>query len=294
MGRLCFFQSILFTLFCFPNFNNNKMIQQFLFLALSTLVLCYNTLHVFLSNRPIEFQKTIITYSFILLSIYLPLYFLKVFHFNTIKFFAYWGGILFLLLPYLLFNIFPIYVLPLTLSSSLVIAVPIVYGCSMIYFYMSSLYKEYSNLTILYSKIEIATVFISLVTWSLLPIIMHLGISNLLENIIVNSCFILSVYLLLKKNAVVSKKKFADLQILLDSTEKENTLQEDFNFTTREKEIISYLAKGLTYKEIGEVLFISDRTVGKHVSNIYAKTGVNQKYELLEKLKIISVLGTSC
>jgi Response regulator containing a CheY-like receiver domain and an HTH DNA-binding domain len=50
----------------------------------------------------------------------------------------------------------------------------------------------------------------------------------------------------------------------------------------------------LTYKEIGEVLFISDRTVGKHVSNIYAKTGVNQKYELLEKLKIISVLGTSC
>jgi len=274
------------------------MIQPFLFLALSILVLCYNTLHVFLSNRhtglTIEFQKTIITYSFILLSIYLPLYFLKVFHFNTIKFFAYWGGILFLLLPHLLFNLFPIYVFPLSISSSLVSAVPIVYGCSMFYFYISSLYKEYTNLTILYSKIEVATVFVSLIVWSLLPIIMYLGISNLLENIIVNSCFILSVYLLLKKNAVVSKMKFADLQILLNSTEKENTLLEDFNFTTREKEIITYLAKGLTYKEIGEVLFISDRTVGKHISNIYAKTGVNQKYELLEKLKMISVIGARC
>ncbi len=266
--------------------------QQFLFLLLSTLVLFYNTLNGIFTNDAIdlsiELQKYLIYGSYILLSIYLPLYFLKAFDLSNIKFFAYWGGIVFLLIPYGLFHVAPTYLVDnFALQNAFKIVVPILYGTSMIYFYIKSLLKEYSNLTLLFSKIEVVTIFTSLIIWSLLPVIMHLDVSDLLENFIVNVCFILLIIILLKKNYSVSKKKYEDM-LSMSSVGQGIEFIDSFNFTAREKEIITYLVKGYTYKEIGEALFISDRTVGKHVSNIYAKTGVNQKYDLLEKLKLIS------
>ncbi|MCX7862259.1 MAG: helix-turn-helix transcriptional regulator [Bacteroidales bacterium] len=42
----------------------------------------------------------------------------------------------------------------------------------------------------------------------------------------------------------------------------------------REKEILKYLAKGLSVKEIGEKLFLSPHTVLSHRKNISAKTGI--------------------
>jgi len=271
------------------------MIQQFLFLLLSIFVLFYNTLNGIFTNdtisHPVELQKALIYGSYMLLSIYLPFYFLKAFDFNHLKFFAYWGGLLFLLIPYVLFYIISMYfVHDYEIISALQMVVPIFYAISMFYYYITSLYKEYSNLVLLFSRIEIITIFLSLTIWSVLPIIMHFKVSNLLENLIVNACFVLLIVILLKKNFSVSKKRYEDM---LSSylVESDSGLIDDFNFTTREKEIIPYLVKGYTYKEIGEVLFISDRTVGKHVSNIYAKTGVNQKYDLLEKLNLISIVN---
>jgi DNA-binding NarL/FixJ family response regulator len=44
--------------------------------------------------------------------------------------------------------------------------------------------------------------------------------------------------------------------------------------TGREQEVLSLLVEGLTNKEIGERLYISRRTVQKHVINILAKLGV--------------------
>ncbi|WP_018343413.1 response regulator transcription factor [Cytophaga aurantiaca] len=266
--------------------------QQFLFLLLSILVLFYNTLHGIFSNQaihlPIELQKSLIGLSYILLSIYLPVYFLKAFNLNPIKFFAYWGGLLFFLTPYVLFNIMPIYLVNyFKFHKEFQIVAPIIYGFSMLYFYITSLFKEHSNLISLFSKVEIATIFVSLMIWSLLPILIYFDLSTLLENFIVNSCFVLLIVILLKKNTSVSKKKYEDMLAAL-SDGKDNHFIDTFNFTSREKEIIPYLVKGYTYKEIGEVLFISDRTVGKHVSNMYAKTGVNQKYDLFEKLNIIN------
>lgn len=53
--------------------------------------------------------------------------------------------------------------------------------------------------------------------------------------------------------------------------------------TAREKEIIEELFKGASYKEMSDKLFISLNTVKKHVNNIYRKTGVKNKMELLRK-----------
>lgn len=51
------------------------------------------------------------------------------------------------------------------------------------------------------------------------------------------------------------------------------------DLTTREVEILEMLAKGLTNKEIGRVLNISDNTVRNHVVNIIEKLDVSDRTE---------------
>ncbi|HKX68986.1 MAG TPA: helix-turn-helix transcriptional regulator [Intrasporangium sp.] len=47
--------------------------------------------------------------------------------------------------------------------------------------------------------------------------------------------------------------------------------------TRREREVLALLAAGRSNREIGEQLFISDRTVARHVTNIFHKIGVTSR-----------------
>lgn len=49
----------------------------------------------------------------------------------------------------------------------------------------------------------------------------------------------------------------------------------------REREVLQYVARGHTYKEIGEQLFISPKTVENHVRNILGKLHLNRRQELI-------------
>lgn len=56
---------------------------------------------------------------------------------------------------------------------------------------------------------------------------------------------------------------------------------ETFNLSNREMEILVEIAAGLSYKQVAEKLFISDKTVKKHTENIYAKLHIHSKYEAI-------------
>lgn len=60
---------------------------------------------------------------------------------------------------------------------------------------------------------------------------------------------------------------------------------ERYNITKREEEIIMLLRKGKAYKEIAEELVIAYKTVDAHVQNIYSKTGVSSKRQLLNLIE---------
>lgn len=59
--------------------------------------------------------------------------------------------------------------------------------------------------------------------------------------------------------------------------------EEQNNLTKREDEILSQLAKGYKYREIGEKLFISTETVRSHLRNIYEKLQVRSRTEAVVK-----------
>jgi DNA-binding NarL/FixJ family response regulator len=54
--------------------------------------------------------------------------------------------------------------------------------------------------------------------------------------------------------------------------------------TIREREILTLLSKGLRYKEIAAMLFISIETVRKHARNTYVKLQVSSRTDALNKV----------
>ena len=57
--------------------------------------------------------------------------------------------------------------------------------------------------------------------------------------------------------------------------------------SAREKEVLQLVAKGLQYKEVAELLFLSTETVKKHMKNIYQKLHVQNKVEAVNKLRYL-------
>lgn len=54
-------------------------------------------------------------------------------------------------------------------------------------------------------------------------------------------------------------------------------LQERFELTQRESEVLIWIAKGKANKDIGEILSLSPRTVNKHLEQIFVKLGVENR-----------------
>jgi two-component system, NarL family, response regulator LiaR len=61
---------------------------------------------------------------------------------------------------------------------------------------------------------------------------------------------------------------------------KENS---DGVLSQREKEILTLISDGMTYKDVGDNLFISPATVRNHLHNIYEKLQVKNKTEAINK-----------
>jgi DNA-binding CsgD family transcriptional regulator len=49
--------------------------------------------------------------------------------------------------------------------------------------------------------------------------------------------------------------------------------------TPREIEVLTHVARGLTLREVGDLLAISPKTAGNHLERVYAKIGVSSRAE---------------
>ena len=63
------------------------------------------------------------------------------------------------------------------------------------------------------------------------------------------------------------------------------SVEEEYHITKREKEILSFLMEGLSYKEIAVKCFISPETMNSHIKNIYQKLNVHSRAQLSARFR---------
>lgn len=76
------------------------------------------------------------------------------------------------------------------------------------------------------------------------------------------------------------------LNLLMNATVEMGNLMprqnaDEFNLTSREKEVLLLLVEGLEYKEIGLQMNVSPNTIRNHVANIYKKLHVTSKAQAI-------------
>lgn len=59
----------------------------------------------------------------------------------------------------------------------------------------------------------------------------------------------------------------------------------------REYQVLSEISRGLSNKEIGEKLFISESTIKTHVSNLLVKLDAKRRTQAVKKAKELQILG---
>jgi len=60
--------------------------------------------------------------------------------------------------------------------------------------------------------------------------------------------------------------------------------------STREYEVLNGIASGLSNKEIGEQLFLSESTIKTHVSNLFIKLDAKRRTQAIQKAKEMQLL----
>ena len=70
----------------------------------------------------------------------------------------------------------------------------------------------------------------------------------------------------------------------------DDTARERLGITRRELEILELVARGLSNREIGETLFVSENTVKTHCSRSFDKLGARRRTEAVQRSKELGLL----
>jgi DNA-binding CsgD family transcriptional regulator len=267
--------------------------KRLLYLILLVLLILYNVCSGFLPDKdfviPIAIQNVVAYLVAFSMSMYFVYYFYKAFELKHLRFFATYGSIFFLLLPFLFLFVLPYYLTGnLELSRRLTVVIPFLYGLVFLAATTRAFvikFKERAYTEKAKYQLVIAA-YLALLCWLTLPVIVFFGDFQALEHSITNAGFLILTIVYVKSSIHESRREYTRLLVVEQTRQQlieQNCLV--YNLSSREIEIVRLLVRGQPYKIIGAALKISEKTVGKHVSNIFAKVGVTNKVELTYKLE---------
>ncbi|RYE34603.1 MAG: response regulator transcription factor, partial [Sphingobacteriales bacterium] len=206
-----------------------------------------------------------------------------------LRFHALYGVPLFLILPYILFFVIG-YSLNgnLDLAIKLGVAVPFIYSIVLLYAISRAVWLKYRERPNQNNQIEIIAVYCAIIPWASLALLSYLHASQLVEVICTNGGFIVITVLFISRYISKARIEYEQLQELKNISKQPSVFEQNcktYQLTTREVEIVLLMRRGYKYKDIADRLFISEKTVTKHVQNIFEKVGVSNKVELIHKLE---------
>jgi DNA-binding CsgD family transcriptional regulator len=238
-------------------------------------------------EMPIPIQLMIAYESGFLMASFFPLFFYKVMDLPALRWHAYFGVPLFLILPYIIFFIIDFAIngnIDADLRYGLI--VPFIYAIVLLFVMFKSIRAKYLINRNEKQYFEEIAMYCAITPWAALTLFGVVEASQVIEVLCTNTgiVFITIIFLAQSVRDTRSEHSTSPIRTADNNTQAFDDRTKQFKLTKREIEVVLLFRKGLTYNEISETLFISSKTVSNHVQNIYDKTGVNNKVALIHKL----------
>lgn len=241
---------------------------------------------------PIHIQN-IIDYGFgFLLASYFPFYFYKAFDLKGLRFHAYYGVPLFLLLPYLGFFVVSYSIhrdLEFTYRWGFV--VPFFYSLVLLAAILRAIrvaYRENRNKNF---YVEEIAVYCAVAPWSVLTLIVYFNLGQLAETLFINIGFLAVSGMFIFRSVRQVRSELAELaelkKIGLDYSPFFEANCTAYGLTEKETATAGLLRQGLRNKAIAVQLDISEGLVKKQVEIMFRKTGATSRYELIQLLAFV-------
>ncbi len=274
---------------------DTKNVYRKRFLILTLAFIIYNLFSGLFPDKniqvPIIIQNLIAYAVGIAYVLYFVYYIYNEFHITPYKFLSVKSIFIYLITIFILLFVLPM-LLGLNLNSSrkLFIFIPLILGIVFsfkTFINLIKLYKKESkNKLQEHFKLRIISANLGVFSLLMLPVIVSIGDYQHIEQPLVNFGYfaMLNVYI---KNQIYQQRKNNKLlnNLMSSKNRSPDTYFNTYNLTTKEKEIASLILEGYKYKEIADLVFITEKTVSKHASNIFKKAGVNNRTDFKEKIK---------
>lgn len=287
LGILMFFYQFIYYL------SRPQDKSRFWYLILLSLLIVYNITGGLFPDPTIEIPivtQNIIAYgSGFFMASYFPYYFYRGFDLKRLRFHAIYGVPFFLILPYFLF-----FVVVYSINRNLDIAIqygiiiPFFYSIVVLWAIARAIRIKYKESNTSQDTMEMIAVYFAVLPWASMTLLAYFHASQLTEVLFTNGGFIIITILFISKSITKARTEYQQLIDLTINNIRPSSILEicsRYQLTSREIEIVQLIRQGVRYKTIGEKLFISERTVNKHVQNIFEKCDVSNKVELIRKLE---------
>ncbi|WP_163380209.1 helix-turn-helix transcriptional regulator [Cyclobacterium sp. SYSU L10401] len=215
---------------------------------------------------------------------YFPYYFYQSYNITHLEFHAKYGVLIFLILPFIIFFCI-LYPLGLDLMTVIYVGmiIPFAYAFYMVYNILWGIRQRYKNRK---ASFDAILSYIAVAPWALMPLLAYLQVTQLTEVLFTNGGFLIITFLFFRNMIEENRKDLETLDLIQTKNEEEifAIRCKNLGLTKRETEICQLVRDGYIYKEIGDTMNISERTVNKHIQNIFKKAGSNNKLDLLNKI----------
>lgn len=258
------------------------------FLHLGVLFILYNATGGFLPAHnfpgPIIIQY-IITYSVaIALCVYMVFYLYKEYDIEVLKFNSSVRNLTILTTSsFIVLFLIPYFITNSLNSARFAFTIPIaIIAIVFLVFFYRRIANPPNPTPFILRRNKLAVVSMSSIV--LLPICTVIGDFQWLTFTVMNLAFYAIACIEIERHLYILENRAKMRLVFSHNSESYDNFDEIYEkLTRREIEIMTFILDNLTYKSIGEKLFITEKTVSKHASNIFKKMGVKSKKELLSK-----------
>jgi len=263
------------------------------YLILMSLMLFYNITGGLFPDPKIHLdlalQEMIAYGSGFLMASYFPFYFYKAFDLKALRWHALYGVPLFLMAPYLIFFVI-VYAVNGNLEADIKYGMiaPLIYSGVLLWVMFRAIYKKHQLERNDNQYLEEIAMYVAVSPWASLAVFGIVESSQLVEVLCTNTGIVVLSILFIWRSVNRARLEYQQfMEMMINGIRPElfdaNCLK--YHLTNREVEIVKLLRSGLKPREIGDRLFIAERTVTTHVQNIMTKTQTRSRLELIRKLE---------